>query len=118
MPRTSRTLGRWQIVVGGVATETQVAFLTGAQARAIACPVPEDAKVSDGGLTSNVPGDGDMLTLRDACDEGIVPGGYEAAKKRLQRTQRAKPTPVGKRGNADLYRRTDLVAWAGLERVS
>src|SRR5690606_30313218 len=28
MPRPSRTLGRWQIVVGGQATETQVAYLT------------------------------------------------------------------------------------------
>ncbi len=38
MPRASRTLGRWQIVVGGVATECQVCYLTTAEA-----PVPAPA---------------------------------------------------------------------------
>jgi hypothetical protein len=38
MPRASRTLGRWQVVIGGQAIEVQVAFLTTKQARALANP--------------------------------------------------------------------------------
>lgn len=108
MPRASRTLGRWQIVIGGVATETQVAFLTTKQARALAKP----ADGPDSALSSDVPGDGDMMTLRDASDAGVIPWGYEAAKKRLQRNVGAVPAARGKRGNADLYAREDLDRWA------
>ncbi|GAA2327613.1 hypothetical protein GCM10010170_003520 [Dactylosporangium salmoneum] len=112
MPRASRTLGRWQIVIGGVATECQVAFLTRAQARAIAAP----AAVSPGGLDSSlsrdVPGDGDKITLREASDLGVIPWTYEAAKKRLQRDRAGAPKPCGQRGPSDLYRREDLAAWA------
>lgn len=117
MPRASRTLGRWQVVIGGQATEVQVAYLTGAQARAIASPVPVGAKVPDGGLTSNVPGDqghSDLLTLREACDAGVLPWRYEAAKKRLQRKVGKVPRVRGQRGVADLYRRADLDEWVGV----
>ncbi|MFI7547191.1 helicase HerA domain-containing protein [Actinoplanes sp. NPDC049599] len=113
MPRASRTLGRWQVVIGGQATEVQVAYLTTAQARALAnVPVgPDEA------LSRNVPGDGDMLTLRDAVDEGVLPWKYEAAKKRMQRRVGAVPAPRGRRGAADLYSRADLVQWAVSGRV-
>jgi hypothetical protein len=107
MPRSSRTLGRWQIVIGGQATEVQVAFLTTPQARALAKP----ADGPDSGLSSDVPGDGDMMTLRDASDAGVIPWGYEAAKKRLQRNVGQVPKARGKRGNADLYARVDLDQW-------
>lgn len=132
MPRASRTLGRWQVVVGGVATETQVAYLTAAQVRALA-GVPERAKVSDSPLTSNVPGDArsigdiadplaELVTLRQAVDAGIVPGSFDAAKKRLQRAKRdaplSAPAPAGKRGLADTYRVGDLVAWTETAAVS
>jgi hypothetical protein len=112
MPRTSRTLGRWQIVTGGQATEVQVAFLTNAEARALG----SGAKDPDSALSSNVPGDGDMMTLRDAVDAGVVPWSYEAAKKRLQRKIGDPPSTRGKRGNADLYARADLKAWARRSR--
>lgn len=113
MPRASRTLGRWQVVVGGQAVETQVAYLTGAQARAIAAPVPVSPQRLDGPLSRNVPGDRDMVTLREAVDQGVIPWGYEASKKRLQRKIGDVPTPRGKRGQADLYTRADLERWAG-----
>jgi hypothetical protein len=108
MPRASRTLGRWQIVIGGQATEVQVAYLTTAQARALAKP-PEGL---DSALACNVPGDGDMMTLRDAIDAGVLPWRYEAAKKRLQRRVGKPPAPRGKRGTADLYARKELADWA------
>jgi hypothetical protein len=109
MPRASRTLGRWQVVIGGQAVEVQVAYLNTAQARALAKP-PEGP---DSALSSNVPGDGDMMTLRDAIDAGVLPWpSYEATKKRLQRNVGRVPPARGKRGNADLYARADLDAWA------
>ncbi|MEV7262738.1 DUF87 domain-containing protein [Micromonospora aurantiaca] len=108
MPRPSRHLGRWQLVVGGQATEVQVAYLTTAEARALACPrSPETTQATP---LSN-PG-GDFLTLREAAEAGVLPWTYGAAKKRLQRRVGAVPTPRGKRGTADLYARSDLAAWA------
>lgn len=132
MPRASRTLGRWQIVTGGVATEVQVAYLTAAEARMLAT-VPGRAGVPDSALSGVVPGDtgvvGDMadplseaVTLREAVDRGIVPGKYEAAKKRLQRDRAngrpGTPVPVGRDGLADAYRVGDLIAWTAAERVA
>ncbi|GIJ10719.1 hypothetical protein Van01_39330 [Micromonospora andamanensis] len=108
MPKASRTLGRWQVVIGGQATEVQVAYLNKAQVRALVSP-----EVPDSGVTRDVPEDGDMMTLRDAVDAGILPWGYEAAKKRIQRRVGTIPQSRGKRGNADLYARQDLAAWAG-----
>lgn len=128
-PRASRTLGRWQVVVAGQATETQVAFLTAREARDIS-GVLVLAKVPDRPVSSNVPGDspssGDIadplaekITLREAVDEGLLPGRFEAAKKRLQRAKKTGgemvPRPVGRRGLADLYTRGDLVVWAESE---
>lgn len=140
MPRATRQLGRWQIVAGGTATETQVAWLSDAESRMFAARggggpgplgggVPAQRTRSEGPSTWDVPGDappvgdsGDMpvdplsdrLTLREAVAEGVLPWSYDAAKKRLQRTKN-RPTPVGKRGQADLYARGDLVAWAEQE---
>ncbi|RAN94811.1 type IV secretory system conjugative DNA transfer family protein [Micromonospora noduli] len=108
MPRASRTLGRWQVVIGGQATETQVAYLTAAEARELACPRSSGtSEVS--GLSSPV---GDFLTLRQAVEVGVLPWSYEAAKKRLQRRVGQVPAARGKEGNADLYARPDLVSWA------
>ncbi|MET8838333.1 type IV secretory system conjugative DNA transfer family protein, partial [Micromonospora sp. NPDC004540] len=108
MPRASRTLGRWQIVVGGQATEVQVAYMSTAEARAFACPrSPETSEVT--ALSSPA---GDFLTLREAAEAGVIPWTHGAAKKRLQRRIGAVPSPRGKRGTADLYAREDLAAWA------
>lgn len=107
MPRASRTLGRWQVVIGGRATEVQVAYLTTKQARALANPA---AGLVDG-LSSDVPGVRDMMTLRDAIDAGVLPWSYDAAKKRLQRKVGNTPKVHGKNGNADLFQRDDLARW-------
>jgi hypothetical protein len=99
MPRASRTLGRWQVVIGGQATEVQVAYLSATEARALACPRSSGtSEVS--GLSSPA---GDFLTLRQAIDAGVIPWKLDAAKKRLQRKVGTVPTPRGKDGNADLY---------------
>ncbi|MEU4367572.1 helicase HerA domain-containing protein [Micromonospora chersina] len=113
MPRSSRTLGRWQCVIGGQATEVQVAYLTTAQARALAKAGADPDKP----LSRDVPGDGDMMTLRDAIDAGVLPWSYEAAKKRLQRRVGTVPTPKGKRGTADLYAAADLAAWVASSKA-
>ncbi|MEU8047780.1 DUF87 domain-containing protein [Micromonospora echinofusca] len=111
MPRASRTLGRWQIVIGGQATETQVAYLTAAEARELACPRSlGTSEVSDLSSPS-----GDFLTLRQAAEAGVIPWKLDAAKKRLQRGVGKVPTPRGKDGNADLYARADLARWVGSE---
>ncbi|RBQ03897.1 hypothetical protein DQE82_29625 [Micromonospora sp. LHW51205] len=108
MPRPSRHLGRWQLVIGGQSTEVQVAYLTTAEARALACPrSPETSQVE--ALSSPA---GDFMTLREAAEAGVLPWTYGAAKKRLQRRVGAVPTPRGKRGTADLFARADLTVWA------
>ena len=89
-----------------------MAYLTVSQARALANP----RKDSDSGLTSIVPGDGDMMTLRDGFEAGVLPWKYEAAKKRVQRKVGNPPSPRGQRGNADLYARADLEAWVARSR--
>lgn len=114
MPRASRTLGRWQVVIGGQAIEVQVAYLTTIQARALSEPVAG----LDSGLSRDVPGVGDMMTLRDAIDAGVLPWKYDAAKKRLQRGVGTVPAPRGKNGNADLFERSDLARWVESASVS
>ncbi|GAB1642513.1 helicase HerA domain-containing protein [Krasilnikovia sp. MM14-A1259] len=109
MPRAGRTLGRWQMVIGGVATEVQVAYLTTVQARALANP-PADP---DNALTSNVTDNGHRMTLREAIDEGVLPWrSYGAAKQRLHRQVGKVPAARGTKGKAHVYDKADLVAWA------
>jgi hypothetical protein len=108
MPRASRTLGRWQVVIGGQAIEVQVAYLTTKQARALANP----GAGLDSALSSDVTGNGDMMTLRDAIDAGVLPWRYDAAKQRMSRGVGAVPPVKGRNGKAHLYTRADLERWA------
>lgn len=163
MPKKSRVRGRWQIVVAGVATECQVAYLTAADvaelaaagqgfeppsesARPVPPPVPDDPDPADWPPAAYVPApgvpdprqpaettgtgdtgdrsagaalvaldglaDGHPVTLREALDRGIVTGGYETVKKRLQRAGADGPPVVGRDGNANTYRPEALRAWA------
>lgn len=138
-PKPSRTLGRWQIVVGGTATECQVAYLSAAEARVFVhkrMPVSPreqsplmapDQEMSPGHRSSgdiiNQPHDplSETITLRESCDRGIAPWTFDATKKRLQRARKNNdphtPVPVGKDGQADLYRVGDLVVWIESELV-
>jgi hypothetical protein len=141
MPRASRTLGRWQVVVRGVATECQVCYLTTAEARLLVAKargVPDvpasrgQSLVSaDQGCARAVGDVGDaealtdplaeLVTLRGAVDRGLAPWKFAAAKKRMQRARaagRAVPEPAGKDGNADTYRVGDLIEWIEEEMVS
>lgn len=124
-PRPSRTLGRWQLVVGGVATEVQVCYLTPAQARAIASPVTGDAEGLDSASPADVTGNrrqDELLSIKDACEQSVLPWSVVNAKRRLIRARaagRTVPLPAGKRGlQTDLYRRADLLAWVASESVS
>lgn len=115
MPRSSRTLGRWQVVVGGTATETQVCFLTAAQVRAYA-GVADVAGGPDRPLSGDVVDDTGVdcdITLREAVEERVVPWSLRATAKRLERGVNDPPAPVGLRGKAHTYRRADLAEWAG-----
>jgi len=137
MPRSSTTLGRWQIVVAGVATETQVCFLEPWELRALVRMTRTDVSPGtaratgscDLGLSPGLAPVGDtppdplseLLTLRQATDGRILPWGFDAAKKRLQRAKARNPESVpkvrGKDGLADLYNLGDLIVWAESERV-
>jgi hypothetical protein len=108
MPRAGRTLGRWQVVIGGTAIEVQVAYLNAKQARDLAKPGAD----LDSGLSSVVTGDGNKITLRDAVDAGIVPWKYPATKQRLWRAGDAAPKARGMNGKSHLYDRDELKAWA------
>lgn len=137
MPRASRTLGRWQIVIAGTATECQVAYLTAAQARAFA-RVPGSQNRPDnalacivtgnpgptGHMTGSVTADvtdplGELISISDAIADGILPWRKGAVKMRMQRAREAGrpvPEPAGRRGvQTLLYRRGDLVEWSEQE---
>ncbi|GEM_PF-1630081 len=136
MPRASRAQGRWQVVVGGVATETQVCYLPATEARlfvvkyAGVSPVAgtplmgADQEMSPGHGhvgESATPADplSETVTLRQAVARGITPWSYAAAKKRMQRARAkdsaAVPQPVGRDALADVYRVGDLIVWAETE---
>jgi hypothetical protein len=137
MPRPSRTLGRWQIVVGGEATETQVCYLTDAEAKLFVAKyrgVPEPGAsplmasdqelFPEQGSVGNTDTDplSEPITLRQAVDRGIAPWSFDATKRRLQRAGRRDgapvPQPVGRDGLAHLYRAGDLIIWIESELVS
>jgi hypothetical protein len=131
MPRASRTLGRWQIVTGGVAHECQVAYLGPAEARLFVAKMsPAGPRPGDNPWPTSIKGEraggdtpadplSERVTLRDAVDRGLTAWKYDAAKKRLQRARArgdaAAPAPVGKAGQADLYRIGDLIVWIEAE---
>lgn len=132
MPNASRTLGRWQIVVGGVATETQVCYLTAPEARllvakhsGVATGAGTPLMGADQGLSQQQRQEGDpmatLISLRDAVDRGAVPWQYNAARQRLLRARKAGrtsvPEPKRREGMTDLYRLGDLIAWAESELV-
>jgi Helicase HerA, central domain len=115
MPRPNRHSGRWQVVVAGTATETQVCYLTQQEARRFAAG-PDLAKVPDSGFDQHVPeGLGHhpgLVTLRQAIAEGLLVGNYEAVRKRVQRDP-SSPLPARREGTTDLYVKTELTEWAG-----
>lgn len=74
IPRSTRHIGRAQVVLGGVATETQVLFMSDVEARGwarcgVVAPAPDG--VTSRHATTSVP----RLTSDDACDvtSGVTP---------------------------------------------
>jgi hypothetical protein len=137
MPRPSRTMGRWQVVVQGEATETQICYLTDAEARLFVAKyrgvstvpnIPTSPLMAAGQGFSQGTGEsretadpmGELIGLREATEQGAVPWNYETARKRLRKARKsgaAAPAPVRRSGTTDLYRLGDLIAWAEGEMV-
>lgn len=128
MPRAPRTQGRWQIVVGGAVTETQVCYLSAAEARLFVAKRRPDADVatpahtplmgSEQGLNQRLRQDERLLTLQEATAEGVVPWPYHAARQRLRRARKAgrmAPEAIKREGTTDFYARADLLAWSEQE---
>ena len=105
MPRKSTIVGRWQIVTGGQAVATQVAFLTNADAQALArsWEARELEDMPDGTASW----DSDLVSLRDHFGAD-----YDRRRKQLQRDPQAPEPATRAEHGADLYRRGDLTAWA------
>lgn len=137
MPRASRTQGRWQVVVGGTATECQVCYLSPAEARLLVHKLsPSAGTPLMAGDQQMSPGQGPLgdtaeglagparerVTLRSAVERGLVPWRFAAAKKRLQRGRtkgkERVPAPAGRDGLADLYHVDDLIEWVESELVA
>jgi len=126
-PKKSRVVGRWQIVKGGEAFETQVTYATDDQARAWAVggdrpldrppvrPSPRPFVPGSQGALA-LPGQGEPrlavlgLTLRRALDQApeLAPS-LEALRKASQRA--GFPQPVDQDGSAHLYVLDDLREW-------
>lgn len=105
MPRKSTIVGRWQIVMGGEATATQVAFLTAGEAQALAGSW--EARTLADSPEGTPSGDSDLVTLRDHFGDD-----YDRRRKQLQRDDNG-PTPAARvEHGADLYRRGELTQWA------
>lgn len=123
MPRKSKTRGRWQIVIAGEATETQVAYLSDQEARELAGRVPvspDPRNPSTLGEPSGTTPDGDnLVTLRDAHAK-FCPGiTYDTLKKRRQRARAhgSGPRPRTMRGKAELYDANDFLRWLTAESL-
>lgn len=112
-PRKSSVRGRWQIVTGGEATETQVAFLTDDEARALATSRPrvrtgaEQADTRVGTPDRDIVPAPALVSLR-----GHFGDDYDRRRKQLQRDPASpRPSAVATNG-ADLYQRVELIEWA------
>lgn len=138
MRRASRVRGRWLVAVDGDVMDVQVAFLTTAEARTLAmagqgappaspvspvspdsgstpseqpCPDPVSQDIPDSETEAPVDPLGELVTLREAVERGIIEGKQAAVKKQMQRSDDS-PRVRGKRGNANLYRVGDLIEWS------
>jgi hypothetical protein len=132
-PRMSRHTGRWQIVTGDLAHETQGVYLTAAEARAwglagtvaafpdmtaqtaiATAPSPVDLRKRVVSATSSValvgPPDDARVGLAEACEAGILSAGLAAVRSARARDSEF-PRAVGKRGPELLYSARSLRSW-------
>ena len=133
LPATSRHPGRAQVCIGGTATDTQVAFLSDDEARAlvlgqrgdsvedvadVACRETPDSQgkqgvtVADGPEPVALDGVRPITLATASADRGraVVALSYDALRQAKRRDPEF-PEPAGKRGNAGVWRPADLQRW-------
>ena len=137
IPRASKTRGRIQVVTAGVATETQVAFLTSREAREWASSGQVQVPVtwatpgarpvtSQSSQTGDLQGEPTVTvtepaetvtepaarryTLAEAVREHVVPMTYEALRQAKARDKAEFPEGE-KKGNRVTYTAEELAAW-------
>jgi hypothetical protein len=114
MPRKSSNPGRMQVVSNGIAHETQIAFLTDAEAKYWATHSNEVARLerSDQAkqLPHEVPLEPNGITLSEAKDMGIISDIKAAQNARDRSHTFPKPNGRNKKG-ALLYDGNDLSDW-------
>jgi hypothetical protein len=125
MPRKSRVKGRVQVCIAGTAHETQVAFLTPAEARQLATSGEVSQFPGRGTEGQGVGGEipvrsmqlhvvrqAAAIGLRRAVNEGIVPISLEAVRSARARDPEF-PQPRDKAASGEaLYDPDELAAWA------
>jgi hypothetical protein len=123
MPRKSRVRGRWQFVIAGESTETQVAFLSDAEVWGLIESVPVSPSprttAAQGGSSGTEP-TVDTITLREA-HERFCPGiNFETLKKRRQRARTkggAGPKIAAMRGRDETYTADEIRQWLEAESL-
>lgn len=108
MPRISGNQGRWYLVVDEEIEEVQVAYMRPGDLASLAtAPLIGPSSTATGGTAPR-----EHLTLREAVDAGVFGGSsYVAVKSRWHRSAE-RPTPVAKRGQADVFALADMKAFA------
>lgn len=122
MPRKSRTRGRWQFVIAGVATETQVAFVSDRELCDYLSAVPVSPRPQTPatlGEQSGTPVGGDVLTLREAHDRYCPHVNFETLKKRRTRARQtgAGPKFATMRGRDEAYAPDEIRRWLTTESL-
>jgi hypothetical protein len=129
MPRSSRHRGRVQVVIAGTAQETQVVYFTTAEAREWGLSgtvsqvmLPESAAVvpvshapamraaDQGNGAGTVPALPAPVTLREACDRGILTASLESARAARKRDPDF-PAVAGIQDGAMAYDPGALAQW-------
>lgn len=114
-PRSSRHAGRVQVAIAGETTETQVALLSGDEARILA--LQGGGEVKETRPTLHVVHDNSIetpsverKTLQQACESEWIPMNYEAARKARTRDDEFPKGVTGLDGY-DRYTREELERW-------
>lgn len=129
MPRSSRHAGRVQVVIAGTARETQVVYFTPAEARQWAgsglvsrFAIPLAGELPEGHVPAlrDAPGQGNEpgtvpaltgpVTLREACDQGILAVSLESARAARKRDPEF-PSPAGIHDGTMAYDPEALARW-------
>jgi hypothetical protein len=121
-PKSSRHRGRVQVCVSGDVAETQVLFMSAAEARELATsgtvarfPSFDGAAVGGDGAAAparfTVVPNSRPVGLGDAVNQGLVPLTLDALRKARQRDPEFPPVR-GQRGSEFLYDPAELAAWS------